>query len=92
MNLSQRIQVFTGKKTTSDQAQMVFPSFIWLLRDVVLRIPDDYKDLTEYFLKHVILSYEILLEIFTMYLFIRDVQQLSFLIQGLSNNNWQLQR
>ncbi|EDO46595.1 predicted protein [Nematostella vectensis] len=48
-----RIQVFAEKATDPEHAQTVFPSFVWLLRDVVLALPRDCSDVTEYFRKRV---------------------------------------
>ncbi|XP_048581280.1 guanylate-binding protein 4 isoform X2 [Nematostella vectensis] len=56
IKLCQRIQVFAEKATDPEHAQTVFPSFVWLLRDVVLALPRDCSDVTEYFRKRVFTS------------------------------------
>jgi hypothetical protein len=53
IKLCQRIQVFSGEKTTPTQAQMVFPLLFWLLRDVMQELPEDCKDINDYFHKRV---------------------------------------
>lgn len=59
--LSERIQTrstVSGAYSPSQNSEFfhkTFPYFIWLLRDVTQSIPDDCKNIREYFLKKVIL-------------------------------------
>ncbi|XP_068674619.1 guanylate-binding protein 6-like [Montipora foliosa] len=60
VKLSQRIEVRSKKGNMVGQAHgdseffhQTFPFFIWLLRDVMLKIPRDYKNPKDYFLKEV---------------------------------------
>lgn len=53
INLCQRIQLLAGEKIDDETARRVFPSFVWLLRDVVLQLPKGIEDLKKYFLEKV---------------------------------------
>lgn len=61
VKLSKRIQTrstVSGAYSPSQNSEFfhkTFPYFIWLLRDVTQSIPDDCKNIKEYFLKKVIL-------------------------------------
>ena len=59
-NLSKRIKIRSESKTGANKQlnekelyHKTFPYFIWLLRDSLLEIPDDYEDLTDFLLKEV---------------------------------------
>ena len=54
INISQRIQVIAGQPLAHEDSQKVFPSFVWLLRDVLLSLPKGVENLREYFLETVI--------------------------------------
>ena len=45
---------FVSSSQNSELFHKTFPYFIWLLRDVLQSIPDDCKNIKEYFLKKVI--------------------------------------
>ena len=57
--LSQRVQMqsnsgaVSAKKDDDKFFHKTFPNFVWLLRDALLAIPEDYKDLKDFFLKKV---------------------------------------
>lgn len=57
LNLSHQIQARSGSQSRlvkdEDAFHKTFPHFIWLLRDVMTDIPDDCKDIKEYFLTRV---------------------------------------
>lgn len=53
INLCQRIQLLAGEKIDDETARRVFPSFVWLLRDVVLQLPKGIENLKKYFLEKV---------------------------------------
>lgn len=53
INLCRRIQLLAGEKIDDETARRVFPSFVWLLRDVVLQLPKGIEDLKKYFLEKV---------------------------------------
>ena len=58
VNLSQQIQVRSHRESTStdkDSAyfRKTFPRFFWLLRDVTLTVPEEYDDITDYFIRKV---------------------------------------
>ena len=53
INISRRIQVIPGQTLDDESSRQVFPSFVWLLRDVVLNLPKGVDNLREYFLKKV---------------------------------------
>lgn len=64
MKLSQRIQIYSGNETSDvakassedDNAKAFhksFPFFVWLLRDVVLALPEGCHSLKDYFLTKV---------------------------------------
>ena len=55
IKISQRIQVISGKPLDEEASQKVFPSFVWLLRDVVLSLPKGVANLKAYFLEKVTL-------------------------------------
>ena len=50
----------------------VLPSFIWLLRDVILKLPKDFKTLRDYFIEKVRLPkiYDLLDVILSLYIYI----------------------
>ncbi|XP_067054290.1 guanylate-binding protein 2-like [Acropora muricata] len=61
-NLSQRIKLsainegqpsVATRKDDTEYFHKTFPFFIWLLRDVTLKLPSDCKDIKDYFLKRV---------------------------------------
>ncbi|KAL9979059.1 hypothetical protein ACROYT_G016654 [Oculina patagonica] len=51
--ISQRIQVIAGQPLDDENSRKVFPSFVWLLRDVVLSLPKGVENLKKYFLEKV---------------------------------------
>lgn len=53
IKISQRIQVVSGQPLDEEDSQHVFPSFVWLLRDVVLSLPKGVENLKAYFLEKV---------------------------------------
>lgn len=57
LKLSRQIQARSGRQSSlvknEDAFHKTFPHFIWLLRDVMTDIPDDCKDIKEYFLTRV---------------------------------------
>lgn len=53
INLCRRIQLLAGEKIDDETARRVFPSFVWLLRDVVLQLPKGIENLKKYFLEEV---------------------------------------
>ncbi|XP_074615984.1 guanylate-binding protein 7-like [Acropora palmata] len=53
INLCRRIQLLAGEKIDDEAARRVFPSFVWLLRDVVLQLPKGIENLKKYFLEKV---------------------------------------
>ncbi|KAK2566431.1 Guanylate-binding protein 6 [Acropora cervicornis] len=53
INLCRRIQLLAGEKIDDETARRVFPSFVWLLRDVVLQLPKGIENLKKYFLEKV---------------------------------------
>lgn len=58
VRLSQQIQarsdITTRRPITNEDAfHQTFPHFVWLLRDVMTDIPDDCRDIREYFLTRV---------------------------------------
>lgn len=53
IKISQRIQVVSGQPLDKEDSQHVFPSFVWLLRDVVLSLPKGVENLKAYFLEKV---------------------------------------
>ena len=53
INICQRIQVIAGQTLDDESSRQVFPSFVWLLRDVVLSLPKGVDNLREYFLEKV---------------------------------------
>ena len=54
INISQRIQVIAGQPLDDEDSRKVFPSFVWLLRDVLLSLPKGVENLKTYFLEKVI--------------------------------------
>lgn len=54
INISQRIQVIAGQPLADEDSRKVFPSFVWLLRDVLLSLPKGVENLRTYFLETVI--------------------------------------
>lgn len=56
--LSQRIRIRSkGSPEEKDLFRNTFPFFVWLLRDVIMELPDDCKDLDDYFCKRVSFGY-----------------------------------
>ena len=55
IKISQRIQVIAGQPLDDEDSRKVFPSFVWLLRDVVLSLPKGVENLKKYFLEKVII-------------------------------------
>lgn len=53
INICRRIQVIAGQTLDDESSRQVFPSFVWLLRDVVLSLPKGVDNLREYFLEKV---------------------------------------
>ncbi|XP_068721947.1 guanylate-binding protein 2-like [Montipora capricornis] len=53
INVCQRIQVIAGQTIDDETARKIFPSFVWLLRDVVLSLPKGIENLKKYFLEKV---------------------------------------
>lgn len=53
IKISQRIQVISGQPLDDEASRKVFPSFVWLLRDVVLSLPKGVENLKAYFLEKV---------------------------------------
>ncbi|XP_020609282.1 guanylate-binding protein 1-like [Orbicella faveolata] len=53
INISQRIQVIAGQPLADEDSRKVFPSFVWLLRDVLLSLPKGVENLRTYFLEKV---------------------------------------
>ncbi|KAL9973197.1 hypothetical protein ACROYT_G019615 [Oculina patagonica] len=53
INIPQLIQVIAGKPLDEEDSRNVFPSFVWLLRDVTRRLPKDVVNVKEYFLEKV---------------------------------------
>ncbi|KAL9979025.1 hypothetical protein ACROYT_G016617 [Oculina patagonica] len=53
IKISQRIQVIAGQPLDDENSRKVFPSFVWLLRDVVLSLPKGVENLKKYFLEKV---------------------------------------
>ena len=58
VNLSQQIQIRSHPESSSTckdspYFRQTFPCFFWQLRDVMLSIPEEYEDLTDYFLRKV---------------------------------------
>ncbi|KAL9979036.1 hypothetical protein ACROYT_G016628 [Oculina patagonica] len=51
IKISQRIQVIAGQPLDDENSRKVFPSFVWLLRDVVLSLPKGVENLKKYFLE-----------------------------------------
>ena len=61
VHLSQEIQIRSNPESSStykDSAYFrnTFPYFFWLLRDVLLSIPKEYRDITDYFLRKAIIG------------------------------------
>ncbi|XP_048581277.1 guanylate-binding protein 6 isoform X2 [Nematostella vectensis] len=56
VKLSQRVQLRTGHTIAEDAALLhkTFPFFIWLLRDVVLKLPTGCSTIRDYFIKKVL--------------------------------------
>lgn len=53
INVCRRIQVIAGQSIDDETARKIFPSFVWLLRDVVLSLPKGIENLKKYFLEKV---------------------------------------
>ena len=53
INVCRRIQLLAGQTIDDETAKRVFPSFVWLLRDVVLHLPKGIENLKKYFLEKV---------------------------------------
>ncbi|KAJ7380889.1 Guanylate-binding protein 5 [Desmophyllum pertusum] len=49
IKISQRIQVIAGQPLDDEDSRKVFPSFVWLLRDVVLSLPKGVEKPKEIF-------------------------------------------
>ena len=54
IDVCRHIQVNTGQTLDDESSRQVFPSFVWLLRDVLLSLPKGVDNLREYFLEKVI--------------------------------------
>ena len=61
INLCRRIQLLAGEKIDDETARRVFPSFVWLLRDVVLHLPKGIENLKKYFLEKVMFENAVLI-------------------------------
>lgn len=61
MKLSCQIQARSASQSrlvkNEDAFHKTFPHFIWLLRDVMVDVPDDCKDIKEYFLTRVRMAF-----------------------------------
>ena len=53
MEISRRIQVMSEQPLDEEASQQVFPSFVWLLRDVAAPLPEGVENLKAYFLEKV---------------------------------------
>ena len=47
--------MIAGQPLDDEDSRKVFPSFVWLLRDVVLSLPKGVENLKKYFLEKVII-------------------------------------
>ena len=45
--------MIAGQPLDDEESRKVFPSFVWLLRDVVLSLPKGVENLRKYFLEKV---------------------------------------